>query len=207
MSFIDKYRPTCLEDTVYNDMATKKRVQQYATSKRAGNIILHGPKGTAKSTTARIICEELARNVDCGYPVSVYQSSGLTLENMDKIWNDWNWQRAMGIENPYVIIEEVDQLTHKAQLKLRSMLDEASIGKVIMTTNNIHAVDVPLVDRCDEIEMPLTNSDMWLERSRAILNAEGIKCSDKQLQALLKTCNGSIRDLMNALEDYALERK
>jgi DNA polymerase III delta prime subunit len=207
MSFIDKYRPTSVSETVFNDAATHKRVEQYATGKRAGNIILQGPKGTTKSTTARIICEELARNVDCGYPVPVYQASGLTLENMDKIWNDWSWQRSQGMENPYVIIEEVDQLTAKAQHKLRSMLDEASVGKAIMTTNNIHAVDVPLVDRCDEIEMPLANTDMWFDRARTILDAEGVECSNEQLQALLKTCNGSIRDLMNALEDYVLERK
>lgn len=207
MSFIDKYRPASISDTVFNDAATQKRVEQYAKGQRTGNIIFQGPKGTAKSTTARIICEELARHADCGYPAPVYQASGLTLENMDKIWNDWSWQRAQGIENPYIIIEEVDQLTPKAQHKLRSMLDDASVGKVILTTNNIHAIDVPLVDRCDEIEMPLANTDMWLGRARDILDAEGVKCTDKQLQALLKTCNGSIRDLMRALEDYVLERK
>ena len=207
MSFIDKYRPTSIADTVFNDAATQKRVEQYAKGQRTGNIIFHGPKGTTKSTTARIICEELARNVDCGYPVPVYQANSLTSENMDNIWNDWSWQRAQGMENPYVIIEEADQLKPKEQHKLRSMLDEATVGKAILTTNNIHAVDVPLLDRCDEIEMPLANMDLWLDRARAILDAEGVECSDARLQALLKTCNGSVRDLMRALEDYVLEHK
>jgi hypothetical protein len=55
--------------------------------------------------------------------------------------------------------------------------------------------------------MPVANTDAWLERARTILDAECVPYTDTQLRALLKTCNGSIRHLMRALEDFVLERK
>ena len=201
MSFIVKHQPVSISEIVFNDAATQKRVEQYARGQRTGNIIFYGPKGTAKSTTAKIIVKELynaAANENC---IPIFQAANINFVNIEYIWGEWNLQRLCGIKNPITIIEEVDQLQIKFQHKLRAMSDEATIGKFIFTTNNIHNVDVPLVDRCDDIEMPLANTDMWLGRARSILNAEGVKCTDKQLLALLKTCNGSICDLMRALED------
>ena len=207
MSFIDKYKPASIADTVFNDAATQKRVEQYAKGQRTGNIIFHGPKGTAKSTTARIIGKELCNKVGSENSAPIFQAANLNQENLENIWGEWSFQRMEGVKNPVAIIEEVDQLNPKLQQKLRAMMDEASIGKLIFTTNNIHAVDGPLVDRCDDIEMPVANTDAWLDRARTILDAEGVPYTDAQLKALLKTCNGSIRDLMRALEDFVLERK
>ena len=207
MSFLHKYSPVTIADVVFNDVPTKRRVEQYASGQRTGNIIFHGPKGTAKSTTARIITRELARTVDSGYPAPVLQSSNITNDTLEGFWAHWNWQIFEGIEHPFIILEEVDQISIRLQHKLRSVLDECNKGKVILTTNNIHTVDVPLVDRCDDIEMPLANTDMWFDRARWILENEKVRFSDEQLRSLLRTCNGSIRDLMRALEDFALERK
>ena len=41
-------------------------------------------------------------------------------------------------------------------------------------------------------------------RARKILKSDGAGMSDQKLQALLDTCDGSIRDLMRALEDAAV---
>ena len=207
MSFIDKYRPMTIADTVFNDAATQKRVEQFAKGQRTGNIIFYGPKGTAKSTTARILTKELASTVNCEYPTPILQASAINNDNIESLWGHWNIQRIEGIKYPYVIIEEVDQLHIKLQHRLRSVIDESSIGRIILTTNNIHLVDIPLKDRCDDIEMPPANTNRWFNRASWILNAEGVKFTDPQLRSLLNTCNGSIRDLMRALEDFVLERK
>ena len=83
MSFIDKYKPASITDTVFNDAATQKRVEQYAKGQRTGNIIFHGPKGTAKSTTARIIGKELCNKVGSENSAPIFQAANLNQENLE----------------------------------------------------------------------------------------------------------------------------
>ena len=59
MDFMKKYAPKTLTDLVFVDDATKRRIEHYAMGQRSGNIVLHGPHGTAKSTTARMISESI----------------------------------------------------------------------------------------------------------------------------------------------------
>lgn len=207
MTFMKKYAPTTLDDLVFVDDDAKTRVEQYASGKRNGNIVLHGPKGTAKSTTARIIAEARLKAADCDHAYSVYHAKNITESNIDTLWRDYSWQRINGITEPYVVIEEADQLSKSLQQKLRASLDETDYGHVILTTNHIHNLDEPLVDRCDDIEMPMANTDVWFDAAATILDAEGVEFTDDQLDALLASGNGSIRDMMRGLEDFVLARK
>lgn len=202
-----KYAPKSVDDLVFADGATRTRAEQYASGKRSGNIVLHGPKGTAKSTTARIISESKISAADSEWPYPVYHGSKMTAADIDGLWQDWNWQLREGVKNPYTVIEEADQLSPANQRRLRGVLDETSVGKVILTTNHVHNLDEPLVDRCDDIEMPMANTDAWFDTAAAILKAEGVNFTKKQLKDLLASGNGSIRDMMRGLEDFVLERK
>jgi DNA polymerase III delta prime subunit len=173
MTFMKKYAPTTLDDLVFVDEDAKTRVEQYASGKRNGNIVLHGPKGTAKSTTARIIAEARLKDADCDNSYSVYHAKNITESTIDALWNDYHLQRLGGNTEPYVVIEEADQMSKSLQQKLRASLDETDYGHVILTTNHIHNLDEPLVDRCDDIEMPMANTDAWLDAAAEILKAEG----------------------------------
>ena len=207
MDFMKKYAPKSVDDLVFADRATQVRAEQYASGKRSGNIVLHGPKGSAKSTTARIITESKIAAADCENNYPVHHGSNMTAADIDGLWADWNWQICQGVKNPYTVIEEADQLSPANQRRLRGVLDETEIGKVILTTNHIHNLDEPLVDRCDDIEMPMANTDAWLDAASEILKAEGVDYTKKQLKDLLASGNGSIRDMMRGLEDFVLERK
>ena len=207
MTFMKKYAPSTLDDLVFVDDDAKTRVEQYATGKRNGNIVLHGPKGTAKSTTARIIAETKISAADCDFPYSTHHGSKMTADDIDGLWGEWNWQSCQGVKNPYVVIEEADQLSPANQRRLRGVLDETEVGKVILTTNHIHNLDEPLVDRCDDVEMPMANTDVWFDAAATILDAEGVDFTDDQVDALLASGNGSIRDMMRGLEDFVLARK
>jgi DNA mismatch endonuclease (patch repair protein) len=49
-SFAQRHEPRAISDFVFNDTTTKTPVNQFAQCKRDGNVILHGPYGTGKST-------------------------------------------------------------------------------------------------------------------------------------------------------------
>lgn len=201
------HEPTCVDDLILPDAHITKRVSQYASGKRHGNIILHGPKGTGKSATARVIADTRSKAAASTYPIPVYNGADVDEHTFARMYNEWNWQRINGVSNPYIIIDEVDKLSVSLQQKLRAVLDSTAIGNVIMTTNHIHRVDEPLVDRCDDIELPPINIDDWYEKAVGWLSEEGIKIDDDVLKEVLSTNNGTIRDLKRTIEDVICEYK
>ena len=53
----------------------------------------------------------------------------------------------------------------------------------------------------------MANTDVWFDAAATILDAEGVDFTDDQLDALLASGTGSIRDMMRGLEDFVLARK
>jgi len=206
MTFQEKYAPKTLADIVFADENTKTIVGQFARGERSGNIILHGPRGTAKSTTAKIILKTRDKNDDDDYSHYTYHASTITNKDFTKFVNEWHWQ---GFQDtmPCTIIEEVDQLSLPHQNLLRTTMDKYKKGSFILTTNKIHLLDEPLVDRCYDIEMPMANSDAWFDTAAKILQAEGIKYDDEQVSKILALSNGSIRDILRNIEDFVLCKK
>lgn len=199
--------PKTINDMVFNDLATEKRVRQYADEKRVGNIILHGPKGTAKSTTARIIVQTVFDN--CGNENAVpelHAKDFVNTHDMErKIYGEWNFQRVCGVKTPYIIINEADQLAKDKQRHLRGIIDETQLGKFIFTTNHIHTFDDPLLDRCDDIEMPAVDVTIWRSKVDEWLARNNIVVDSEVVDRMLETSTGTIRDLKRIVEDIACE--
>lgn len=197
--------PKTVDDMVFSDPYTEKRIRQYATGRRKHNIILHGPMGTGKSATARIIADSVRKNGIFDYPTQVYNGADFNDTTLKKIERDFDFQR--NADAAYVIIDEVDRLTATQQVRLRAFLDNTKIGNVIMTTNNLHNIDGPLADRCDVIEFPAIDARQWRGRVEDWLRHEGVVATDAQIDAVIDTSNGTIRDLINGVADIVLEYK
>jgi len=202
-------KPKHLNDMVFNDPATEKRVKQYATGKRVGNIILHGPKGTGKTTAAKQIIQTIFDAHDNPNAAPEFHATQFDkLKEMEaRIYGEWNLQRACGVKNPYVIINEADQLSQEKLRHIRGMIDETEIGQFIFTTNNIHAFDEPLLDRCDDIEMPPIDIEAWRSKVYEWLADNKIEVDAEIVERMLKTNTGTIRDLKRIIEDIACENQ
>jgi len=204
MIFEKKYAPKTFGDLIFPDASTKQRVWEYANNERHDSLILHGPYGTAKTTTARIVDKTRATSDDYNN-FSFYKGCDMTFDSFDHIHNDQTLLRLSTMEMPVTIIDEVDQIPPEIQYKLRWEVDmRGDQGCFIFTTNKLHNVEKGLVDRCDVIELPAVNTDHWFDRARWMLEQEGVRISDAKLKALLDTCDGSIRDLLRTLQDAAL---
>lgn len=128
-------------------------------------------------------------------------SSGSKLE----ICNGFSLLRLQGAVMPYIVIEEVDEMTKGLHKTLRGLMDQTEkYGKFILTTNNCHLLEDPLVDRCDAIELLAPSVDNVLPKAYSILKAEGIGYDERQLIALLSAGDGSIRRMLRNLEDLIL---
>ena len=193
--------PTKFDDLIISDVKILNRLSQYAKGKRKGNILLYGLRGLGKTETAKIISKSQIPD-DLDYEPLIIRSSINSEDFEKKIFGDWNFQKLMGIQSPYVVLDEVDELTNKQQRILRATLDNyQSMGNVVMTTNHKERLDLPLVDRCDGIEMPLIDPTQWLDRAQKYLKTKNKNLKDQSVLKVLMTCDGSIRDLNRAIDD------
>jgi replication-associated recombination protein RarA len=69
--FTNNYEPTKFDDLVFQNDIARKRLERHALGEAKGNILLYGPSGSAKSTTARIIANQARKQVDFGFELPV----------------------------------------------------------------------------------------------------------------------------------------
>lgn len=205
MVFQKKHAPTSFGDLIFPDLNTRQRLRDFADNKRHGSILFHGPYGTAKSTTAKVLIEERTRGLAYG-GIDFHKASDVNVDTLRSIQKQRMLEQLCGVQLPVSVIDEVDKVPDNLQYAFRWDLDmHADQGCFIFTTNNLHKVDPGIVDRCDIIELPAANTEHWFDRARDILEQEGVSMSDAKLKALLETCDGSIRDLVRSLEDAVLK--
>ena len=197
------FQPNQFSDLVFEEECIKQRLFAYASGKRNGHIILYGDYGTGKSTSAKIIAETRCDDETAGF-VDVIHARDASIEMeryLLRISNGFNIQQMMGINTPYAVIDEADQLSEINQHHLRAFMDNA-IGCVILTTNHIHALDKGIRDRADEVEIKSLSPNAVCERASDILKAQGIVVEQSYLLRLLSTTSGSWRDVARALDDF-----
>ena len=196
-------QPEQFSDLVFEEECIKQRLFAYASGKRNGHIILYGDYGTGKSTSAKIIAETRCDDDTTGF-VDIIHARDASIEmdrSLLRLSNGFNIQQMMGVNTPYAVIDEADQLSEINQHHLRAFMDNA-IGCVILTTNHIHALDKGIRDRADEVEIKSLSPRAVCERANNILKAQGIVVEQSYLLRLLSTTSGSWRDVARALDDF-----
>jgi DNA polymerase III delta prime subunit len=207
MTNMKKYAPVTMREIVTEDEEIKQRLEDYADGLRTGHVLMHGPKGTGKSSAANVIAQQRTGG-DLGAFTQAYEGAKFTESHLDKILNDWDWQRSQGVDVPVAVINEVDLLSAPLMEKLKAFTDECGhLGQIVATTNNPHKLSAAQQDRFDVIEMPAISPETFAPRVREILEAEQVEISDDDLRDVLATTNGSWRDALSAAEDIIVASK
>jgi replication-associated recombination protein RarA len=207
MTFITRHKPQQFTDLVFRDTNLAAIIDDYAQGLRDKHLLLYGPAGSGKSIAAQIIFNtqlgDLAGS-SVGKPIN---PRDYNFEDFEPLLRDWSAQIVHGVARGYTVIDEVDFFSDRMREKLRAFIDSTELGTIIVTTNNLHKLDDPFKDRFRKqfVERP-TAAD-WTMRAQAILAAEGVTLSADQVGILLKGFEGSARNLIEWLEDYALTLK
>lgn len=194
--------------------------KEVQTGKTAHAYLFVGPRGTGKTTLARILakslnCLKLKANGDpcdkCSNCVSIREGSFVDLIEIDAASNRGiddirelkdriKLAPSMGKRKVY-IIDEVHMLTTEAFNALLKTLEEPpkNVHFILCTTED-HKVPATIKSRCQVFRFKRANVPQLIEKLKQIVKSEEIKISDVELRKIAEASLGGFRDAETLLQ-------
>ena len=199
--WVEKYRPTTLENYVGNEVI-KSKIADYLEQGSIQNLLLHGVAGTGKTTLAKL----LVKNIDCDY-LYINASDERGIDTIrEKIQP---FALSMGFNDvKIVILDEADYLTPQAQATLRHTIEACSATtRFILTCNYLERIISPLQSRCQTFEIIPPSKDDVIEYSNYILGKEieVHKCDPNDIVKVVNTYYPDIRKIINTLQGSVVD--
>jgi len=193
-----KYRPGAFADVVGQDHVVdvlKGALKQGAT---AHAYLFAGPRGTGKTSIARILARELGAS-----PNDIYEIDAASNRGVDEIRELREAVRTLPFESPVkvYIIDEVHMLTTPAFNALLKTLEEPPKHVVfILATTDLHKLPETIVSRCQTFAFKRLNVADLAKIATTIAKAEGYALEKDAAQLVALLGEGAVRDTIGILQ-------
>lgn len=221
-----KYRPS-----LFSEISGQKHILQTLTNAIKDSQVSHaylftGPRGTGKTTTARIF----AKTVNCLEPITKTEKNYVGIEPCNKCTNckmileskaidliEIDAASHTGVDNirqlkeaidipptnfkyKVYIIDEVHMLSIGAFNALLKTLEEPPAHAIfILATTELHKVPDTIISRCQQFNVkPLTRNEI-INRLSQIAKKEKVKVDKKTLSLIAIEASGGMRDAESLL--------
>lgn len=213
-----KYRPVNFDELIGQNQVKDILKKALDKGKVSHAYIFYGPRGTGKTTTARILAKSLnclskgkRPCNECESCIAINRSNHMDVIELDaasnrgideirKIRDAASYRPTMGRYKIY-IIDEFHMLTREAFNGLLKTLEEPPDHVVfVLATTNLEKVPETILSRCQIFTFNELSKQEILDYLKNVLEKEEKKYEDKALNIIAKASNGGMRDAINLLE-------
>lgn len=227
MSFYRTYRPQIIGE-IDNAVVKERLLELLHKDKKdlPHAYLFHGPKGTGKTTSARIVaklfnCVSLSKREGpcgtCEQCTSIAKGNSLDVLEIDAASNRGideirSLREQIGLapvsgEFKTYIVDEVHMLTMEAFNALLKTLEEPPEHVIfILATTDLHKVPITIRSRCTTIPFAQASDDELMSAMNRIVKKEKIAIDKEALNTIGEFADGSFRDAAKLLEQVSFHR-
>jgi len=220
-AFYLKYRPQTLSQLIGQEAVKKNLLSSFQNNKLSHAYLLVGPRGTGKTSTARILAKMVncsaKQNIpcnECAECLSITDGSNLDLIEIDAASNrgiedirslrDKIKLAPTSAKKKVYIIDEVHMLTAEAFNALLKTLEEPPTHALfILATTESQKIPQTIISRVQRLDFKLATQGELLEALSKIVKAEKIDIDEEAINLLVKKSDGSFRDGVKLLDQVA----
>ncbi|HET9941328.1 MAG TPA: DNA polymerase III subunit gamma/tau, partial [Candidatus Eisenbacteria bacterium] len=216
-----KYRPQRFRDLIGQEPIRLTLERAVATDRVAHAYLFAGPRGSGKTTTARLLAKALncerrkpgesepcnecgsCREITAGTSLDVLEIDGASNRGIEEIRNlrENVKYAASGGKSKVYIIDEAHQLTDFAWNALLKTLEEppAHVRFVFATTEALEVPDT-IASRCQVFEFRRLKSEELVQHLTSVAKAEQVKLDPDAAALIARASEGAVRDALSRLD-------
>lgn len=227
ISLYRKYRPQNFENLVGQNHVRTILINAIKRGEVAHAYLFTGPRGTGKTSTARLIAKalnctdlrneydpcdecEFCKDINDGRLIDLIEIDAASNRGIDEIRDlkeKINYSPTRGNCKVY-IIDEVHMLTKEAFNALLKTLEEPPEHSFfVLATTEVHKIPNTIISRCQRFDFRRIGDEDLLGRLKFVVEQEGFEASDEALKMVVDNANGGGRDAIGLLEQLVVDGK
>lgn len=216
MSLYQQYRPQTFADVCGQDPIVTTLEQAVAQDKIAHAYLFAGPRGTGKTSVARILSkhilthgmskaesEQLVRDIEDGRAVDLIEidaASNRGIDDVRELIEKIQFSPIRAAAKVY-IIDEVHMLTREAFNALLKTLEEPpAYAFFILATTELHKIPATIQSRCQRFMFSQVREEDIIRRLQFVADQEKIVIDRMALRSIAEQAAGGMRDALALLD-------
>ena len=214
-----KYRPQTFDQVIKQDHVTRTLTNAISAGRVAHAILFSGPRGTGKTTVARILAKAMnckdgpvtvpcnkcrsCREITAGSAVDVFEIDGASNNSVDQIRELRENVKYMPAHSLYkiYIIDEVHMLSIAAFNALLKTLEEPPPHVMfVFATTEPRKIPITILSRCQRHDFRRIDVESISKHMEELCAKEGIKIAVDSLELIAREAGGSMRDGLSLLD-------
>jgi len=217
-----KWRSQTFDEVVGQEHVVRTLTSALAQSRIAHAYLFTGPRGTGKTTTARLLAKavnclaedgpkpcnqcQICQALNEGRLLDLIEIDGASNRGIDEVRalrEQVNFSPNVARYKVY-IIDEVHMLTPEAFNALLKTLEEPPSHVIfVLATTEPHKLPPTIISRCQRFDFRRIPLNLIIQHLRHIADAEGLNVEDGALELIARSATGSMRDAISLLDQLS----